>query len=373
MRGYAHGGYVPENEDVKYIDFSSSLVPGMPEKVRQAAVSAMENAERYPDPKYRRLKEAIAGKYNTVPENIVCGNGAADLIYRIVSVFRKRAEQTGKNKAWIIEPAFSEYEKALLQYGLDVYHYNTETDDYRVTDRLLSELEKEEACNAGIIFLAQPANPTGILTNEELLERLLAVCVERNVILVLDESFYELTSEGSRLWPGMENNGYRAEMKLKKNLLILNSFTKLYAMAGLRLGFLIGGDEGLIKEIDQTGQPWSISNPAVMAGIAALSLPEEEYRKPLTEAIGRECKRVKDRLKALGLIVWPGEANYLFFRSKIQDLDHRLKEKRIIIRDCSNFYGLTKGFYRIAILGREENDSLITEIECIIQRDLGES
>ena len=364
---YLHGGYVSNKESENYIDFSANIVPEMPERVKQAAIASIEEANHYPDPQYRRLRKAIAGKHGVQPEQVVCGNGAGDLIYKIAQVFGKKQDfndsEEGRKAALIIEPAFTEYERALLQNGIEVIHYSTREDEFRLTERFFTDLEEKHK-KPDIIFLAQPANPTGLLTDEGLLLRLGDYCEEKDILLVTDESFYELTVKGEKLWLGEEDDrGNVSQNKnARKRLLILNSFTKLYGMAGLRLGYLIGYDTELLDKIDRIGQPWSISAPAIAAGIAAMGFYEEEYRRPLTKYIAEERERMKIALEEAGFTVYPGEANYLFFYSERKDLYEKLLEKRIVIRDCSNYYGLSKGYYRVAILKKEENDHLIQVI-----------
>ena len=256
---------MPGNEYEKYIDFSASIVPEMPERIKKAAVRAMEEARRYPEPGNQSLKEAIAKKNGLDPENIVCGNGAAELIYRVAQCFAQQKGASERKEALIIEPAFTEYERALSQNGIKVRHYVSTHEGFALTEAFLSELSGETYKNTGVIFIAQPANPTGILTKEGLLTRLAVLCEEKGILLVVDESFYELTEKGKTLWLGPDRRMDRNRAVKReglKELLILNSFTKLYGMAGLRLGYLIGYDKKLLQKIDSIGQPWPISAPS---------------------------------------------------------------------------------------------------------------
>ncbi|MCR4656284.1 MAG: aminotransferase class I/II-fold pyridoxal phosphate-dependent enzyme [Lachnospiraceae bacterium] len=334
-----HGGYFP-GDITGYLDFSANIAPfGMPEKVKEAAKEAVGLSHRYPDPHCLRLREAIAEKYASGPENVICGNGAADLIYRIAGALRENLK-----RALIIEPAFTEYERALKLYGAEVSHFVQENGN------IADCLEHIRNSDIDIVFIANPSNPKGILTDRNDLEKLSAVCAEKRIILVIDECFMEFVEDCRE---------YSMSGCLNEYTLVLNAFTKLYAMPGLRLGYIIGKNPVLLKKIDEERQPWVISTPAYEAGLAALKLSDEEYRLPLVKYIAARREFLRKELKEIGFDEISGTANYLFFRSEITDLKERMLSGKIIIRDCSDYYGLCKGCYRIAVLGDEENRRLI--------------
>ena len=148
------------------------------------------------------------------------------------------------------------------------------------------------------------------------------------------------------------------------NLLILRAFTKIYAMPGLRLGYLLGSDEYLLDRISCSMQSWNVSIPAQMAGLAALN--EDAYVKKARELIGKERIWMKAELEKAGITVWNSCANYLFFEGP-KGLAARLEKGGILIRDCSNYPGLTDGYYRVAIRTHEENQILTEAISQILQ------
>jgi len=338
-----HGGYFP-GDMTGYLDFSANIAPfGMPEKVKEAAVEAIGHSHRYPDPHCLRLREAIAEKYASDPENVICGNGAADLIYRIAGALRGKLK-----RALIIEPAFTEYERALKLYGVEVSHFVPENDGMAdCIDHIVND-------GSDLIFIANPSNPKGILTDRKDLERLSSACAGKGIILVIDECFIGFIEDYQK---------YSMSECLNEYTLVLNAFTKLYAMPGLRLGYITGKNPGLLKKIDEERQPWVISEPAYEAGLAALELSDEEYRLPLVKYITAQRELLWKELKRIGFDEITGTANYLFFRSGITDLKERMLSEKIIIRDCSDYYGLCKGCCRIAVLLEEENRRLIKALE----------
>ena len=132
-------------------------------------------------------------------------------------------------------------------------------------------------------------------------------------------------------------------------------------MPGLRLGYILSQNQALLERIRKAGQPWSVSEPAQQAGIAALT--ETDFRERTLTLVEAERERLETALTKLGLDVWPGKANYLCFRAPGETvLYEKLLEKGILIRRCQNYNGLTKEDYRIAVRTPEENSRLIQAI-----------
>ena len=128
-------------------------------------------------------------------------------------------------------------------------------------------------------------------------------------------------------------------------------------MAGLRLGYALCRDTGLLEKMGQSGPPWAVSGLAQAVGAAALE--EGGCLSRLRQLIQQERPRLAAGLTALGCPVCPGEANFLLFFCSDTGLDQELKEKGILIRNCSNFHGLGPGWYRVAVRTGEENQALL--------------
>ena len=348
----SHGGDLQgflEKYGREPIDFSTNLSQGeMPESVKLATAKALEEMDRYPDPLCRKLVSKISEHSGIKEEYILCGNGAADLIYRFVLAVRAK-------KALVTAPAFSEYEEALELTGTEVVKYMlSEEDDFRIQEDYLDEITSD----LDVIFLCEPGNPTGVTTDINLLKRIIDKAAEENVLVFLDECFNEFLDEP-------ESHSVMGDIERYGNLLILKSFTKIYRMPGARLGYAVSSNEKLIENMRTAGQSWPVSVFAREIGIAYLE--EKDYMGKALAGLKEERERISSSLRELGMNVMPCEANYILFKAEA-GLDERLAEKGILIRNCSNYDGLDENWFRIGINSKEHNTKLIEAI-----RDVKES
>lgn len=334
---YLHGGDI-YSQPVQ-ADFSANVSPlGLPDGVRQALMESLDGWSAYPDPQCRELVHAIAKKEQVPADWVVCGNGAADLIYRLVHV-------VSPGRALLAVPCFSEYEKALEEVDAEVCHYiRRKETGFALKEDFLTRIEQEHGLQ--MIFLCQPNNPTGDVIQPALLAQIISTCEKRQIVLVLDECFLEFL-------PEYESYHVKPETAC---VVILKAFTKLYAMAGLRLGYTLCSDMALNARLRQYGSCWNVSVPAQIAGVAALQ--ETAYVDRVRRLVAEERDFLGRELQKLGFTVHPSGANFLFFYSDTP-LKDRLLEKGIAIRDCANYRGLEEGYYRVAVRTRVENQMLI--------------
>ena len=330
------------------LDFSANISPlGLPEGVRRAAVRALDTAERYPDPLCRALRAAIGKAEGVDPAWVLCGNGAAELIYRAVLARRPK-------RGLVTAPAFSEYEAALELAGCRTDRFLLkEEDGFALNGEFLEAITPD----MDLVFLCQPNNPTGRTVPRALLAAAAERCRAAGALLVLDECFCGFLDDPDAF--SLKDLVGRYE-----NLLILKAFTKLYAMAGLRLGYCLCSDAALLAAMGGAGQPWGVSGPAQAAGIAALE--ETNYVEAVRAQIQAQRPRLAGELSRLGLRVVPGEANYLLFWSPVP-LVGPLRERGILLRDCANYHGLCEGWYRTAVRTAEENSRLLAALEEILR------
>ena len=324
------------------LDASANVSPlGLPEGVRAAVAACAAGCDRYPDPLCRDLCAAIGRAEGTPAEWVLCGNGAADLIWRAALALRPAM-------ALVTAPTFAEYEAALRSVRCEVKHYFLrEERGFRLGEDILPLIQP----GVGMVFLCEPNNPTGVATPRPLLGRILARCREVGALLVADECFGDFLDEpAAHTLKGELAGG---------GLLILKAFTKLYGMAGLRLGYALCADTGLLDALRQTGQPWAVSTPAQAAGLAALG--EEDYVRAVRALIAAERPRLAAGLAALGCRVAPGQANYLLFFCA-RELCGPLRRRGILLRSCANYKGLGPGWYRAAVRTGAENDRLLRAI-----------
>ena len=334
-----HGG----DHTGKLLDFSANVSPlGVPEGVRAAIAEAASGAARYPDPYCRRLRAAIAAADAVPPEFVLCGNGTSDLIFRAALAARPR-------RALVPAPTFSEYEAALSLAGCGVSRYTLAPErGFRPGDDFLDALTPD----MDMVFLCQPDNPTGVTVPKALLLRILRRCRDIHCRLILDECFL-----GFLDCP--EDFTLQECLPDFPNLLILRAFTKLYGMAGVRLGYALCTDAAFLSRMRRCGPPWSVSGLAQAAGVAALRAGD--YVRATRRLIARERPKLCAALGGLGLRVIPGEANFLLFQSPAPLFD-ALRQRGILVRDCGNFHGLDSTWYRVAVRTESENRRLIAAL-----------
>lgn len=374
-----HGGDIYEGNII--LDFSANTNPlGTPAGVIDAMRAALDEAHRYPDPYCRSLVRAIAEHENVPCEYILCGNGAAELIYSYCEALKPfSAVETA--------PTFSEYSSALERVGCKISRYILRKDaDFDFDTEFIYYLDK---IKPDAVFLCNPNNPTGRLINSGLLEEILEFCGKRGIKLFVDECFLDLSDGFDDLVSNNLKNIHDTSIKnaadnsinininagmkkfLKKypNLFILKAFTKSYGMAGVRLGYCMCSDSGLLGKMAKTSQPWNVSSIAQAAGIAALK--ESEFLQKTRAIIHKERKWLKHELESTGFWVCDSKANYLLFDASptALDLSKALKEQfGIALRNCSNYNGLATGWYRTAVRLHNENEQLINCIKEVLEK-----
>lgn len=373
---YQHGGDIYGHSRIQF-DFSVNTNPfGMPEAIRDAVLQSAERWEQYPDCFSRNMRRGLADYYHcldaqsgpTEPsrpnpfweaEDFLCGNGASDLFYTLALALRPR-------KALLIAPAFSEYEKAL-----SLVHCQIETFFLHEETGFSLEREAEPFCKVleeipdlDLVFLANPNNPNGLSVSLSFLSGLAALCRKKGAVLAIDECFHWFLPDGKRR--SMMRLMAKAPEKYA-HVMVFNAFTKIYAMPGLRMGFAACKNHVLLRKMEESRQPWSLSAPAEAAGLAALR--QDAFAERTAEQIAVWREALECGLREAGFIVYPSEVNYLLFRKEDGvDYGKGCREQGILIRDCSNYPGLGKGFYRVSVKREEENRILIECLKGLAER-----
>ena len=329
------------------LDFSANTNPlGTPPGVLEAVRRGLPQLHRYPDPYCRQLVQAITAHEQVPASYVLCGNGAADLIFRLALAKRPR-------HALVLAPTFAEYEAALETVGCDVRRYALdEANDFAMTEDVLGAIQPP----VEIVFLCQPNNPTGQAADRTLMRRILAKCEEVGALLAVDECFLDFLPDGEALT-------MKPELAAHGSLFILKAFTKLYGMAGVRLGYALSADTALLEQMQACGQPWGVSSLAQAAGLAALT--QRDYVRQVRALIETERPYLLAGLRALGLRVIEGRANYLLFRAD-ETLGERLEARGALIRRCGNYPGLDDTWYRTAVRTRRENDALLAALREVL-------
>ena len=323
------------------LDFSANVSPlGVPAGVRDAIIAATGEIDRYPDPECRILRHAIAVHEGVTAGQVLCGNGASDLIYHAIFAAKPR-------RALVPSPTFGEYEAALAAAGCEIVRIPLDV-AFRLDERFLKEIDE----TLDIIILCQPNNPSGVTVDQVLLGHIVERCADSGCRVIVDECFADFLDTP-------ETYTCKALLDAFPNLLILKAFTKLYAMAGARLGYALCADAAFLDAMNRVGPTWAASHLAQTAGLAALR--ETDYVERVRELVRIERPWLYEQLTTLGLRVVPGEANFLLFRS-VTPLDAPLRERGILIRGCGDFAGLDETWYRVAVRTHEENQRLIAAL-----------
>ena len=336
----------------KSLDFSVNTNPfGISPKIAQCSGEFVSTFEFYPDPKCQMLRKALSVKYAIPPEFIYCGSGADDILYRLVFALHPK-------RALILEPTFEEYGRALSLIGCEISHFQlTEEQDFHLDmEQLLSSIDRID-----ILFVCNPNNPTGQLIKHEEMVRLLKKCEHENVVCVVDECFMEMLLGWRMLTAKQESKSYH-------NLVVVDAFTKTYAVPGLRLGFAITQNRELLDSIKKFGQEFNVSTPAQLAGLMALS--DMQYMEKTYALIEEERRWLADRFHELEIRTYPTAANFFLVKAPVVNFNGLLLTRGIKVRDCSNFYGLGCTYCRFAIRRHEENVSLIAALKSMKSEDI---
>jgi threonine-phosphate decarboxylase len=353
-----HGGNIwqyPKSSRHSIVDFSVNINPlGMSEEIKSTIISNVDKVNCYPEPESKDLKDGLAGFHGLSCHNFLIGNGSIELIHLIPRALKAKV-------VLIPIPTFSEYEfAAKANNAACLFVKNTEKNNFKIdVSKLIQLIPKVD-----LVFLCNPNNPTGsALTHQEVLS-LLKVCQTCNVTLVIDEVFMDFVHHGNEIAMILES-------AKNKNLLVLRSLTKFFVLPGLRVGYLIG-HKGLIDKLSRHTYPWNVNTLAQAA--AEKALEGKNYIYQTRNVVSKERPYLYDNLSDIrGIKVYPSDAN--FFLCKLKDtaiknaanLSKKLIGQGILIRNCSNFRGLSNRFFRIAVKKREENIRLISALRAVLE------
>jgi threonine-phosphate decarboxylase len=357
MKPSTHGGQVfaaariqrvaPE----RILDFSANINPlGPSPKALQRLRRDLALIRFSPDTENRELRDLVANEAGIDGNCILFGNGATPLLHLIPRVLKPRA-------AVVLEPSFSEYSSGLVDEGCRIYCLALRVEAGFELDReaLFGILQRTRP---DLLILGNPNNPTGKVLPHQLLSELVETCSQLRICLVVDESFLDFTSHPS----------FALDATKRSRLIVVRSLTKFWALAGLRIGYLVAHRE-LVEKLSAKLEPWSVNTLASAA--AAESLRDNEHRERTLKLVRRERVFLMEQLAGLGwLEPLRSETNFLLVRITAPAITstflcRRLAERNILIRDASSFPGLGRRFFRVAIRRRTENQRLIEALRKI--------
>ena len=330
------------------LDFSANINPlGPPEGFRPLISARTGDLVHYPDPDCTDLVRAFAERYRVAENEILMGNGSTELLFLLPQLL-------GKGRALILCPAYVDYARAAELADLAV-----ELLPLRETAGFAPDLRAIETLLRGdeILFIGRPNNPTGQMIPAAALRELAARHPE--TAFIIDEAFADFAPEAETLIASGRPG----------NIIILKSLTKFYAMPGLRLGGVVAAPER-IRRLRDRMPPWSANTLAQAVGAAALR--DTAYAEETLCFVRDRRESLFTAIQELpGLTVYPGAANFLLIRSDRRNLDaseiaRRLLADGIAVRDCSNFTGLDRRFFRIAVRTETENDRLLGALRKVL-------
>ncbi len=344
-----HGGDIYRNRID--LDFSVSLNPiNVPDEINDAVNRGIKRAGSYPDIRQESVRKIIAGYEGIGLENVFAGNGASELILAIVRALAPK-------NVLLTEPGFSGYRYALNGlHNCNIETFNLKKENvFSLTSDIIDMMDE----SIDMIFICDPWNPTGQSLDDELLLAVLDRAEKNDTYVILDQSFYHLSSKAL--------NGFDVNRMLKKydRLIVLRSMTKVLALPGIRTGYVMAKDD-IVTRIRSELSEWNlsvISEEVIKAGVKLIN--ESDFIDQSLDLIEKERQYLTDELGTLGLRVYESDTNFLMFESK-QELYEELLKRKILVRDLSDCPGLSKGFYRIAVKDHGSNKILIKNIKEII-------
>lgn len=327
-----------------FVDFSQNINPlGPPAGALEAARAAISGSSVYPDPEYPELRRALAGYLKVDEDHVLPTNGGAEALF-LAALGLSRA---GKRRALILEPTFSEYAAAADAAGMRVVRkpaWHESGGRFALDLGVLDDLGAADA-----VFLCNPNNPTGsALTRDEVLgiyER----AAEAGAALVVDEAFSDFTPLLSVV------------SEADTTLIVVRSFTKFFAIPGLRLGCLITPETQWFASFQPS---WPVNAAAAAAGVVAAS--DAEFAGRSVRRVAELRRELGEELSALpGLTVYESAANFLLLSVPEGIVEH-LARHGILVRGCEPFEGLGPRHFRVAVREREDNQRLAQTLREIL-------
>jgi len=344
----------PKLYKVKLIDFSASINPlGPPQSVIDEIKENLQNITHYPDSHSTELRREIAKIHDLSEEHIIIGNGSNELIRLFaVTFFEERDEVI------IPLPTFDEYSVATELMGATPIFIKLQSPQFSIKSQDIFEKVTDQT---KAVFLCNPNNPTSKLIPQGELQNIVENANDKQILVFLDEVFMDTTENGVSFAKRIANY---------ENVFIINSLTKIYALPGLRIGYGLGCKD-LISYMSHAKLEWNVNHLAQVAAIAALK--DISYLKK-TKVLFNEQKRfLLDNLsKIKGLKTEFPDANFFFVEVSgtgftASQIEVKLKEFGILVRNCSSFKPLGDNYIRIGIRTEQENKRLINGLNKILQ------
>jgi threonine-phosphate decarboxylase len=362
-----HGGQLRQIADrfrvaqSELLDFSANINPeGPPAAVLSCLRASLENPSiitNYPDLDELELRRHLAGYVDVRPENVAVANGFIPLLDATLRILNIRS-------CLVPVPAFVEYRRTLDRLRVEMIPHIGDADSgfsCHAADLLGDDLSSDHLPSKSYqaILLANPQNPSGMVSSRDELLRIVEEALKRNTFVLLDEAFIDYCPETS----------LAQEIDRFPNLIVFRSVTKFFGMAGLRVAYAVANAE-LCNQLRESIAPWSITTLASLA--AGLAVQDEAYARQTIALNQLRREQMRSVIAKLGIRVYPSAANFLLLRLH-DSIDCRqfwerlIREHHIVLRHCENYEGLGNGFLRTAIRTELENKRLINALELVYE------
>ena len=343
-----HGGEIYDKE-IEY-DFSVNLNPmPCPEEIINVLKDSVCDAGKYPDIRQQAFRRAVADAENKLlgtalltKENVIGGNGASELLLSMVRMINPR-------NVLLPVPSFYGYRHALngIPDVKVTEFFLKEENNFELTgDFLLQITEDTDLC-----ILANPNNPTGRAVDEKLLERIIDRCTKTDTWIIIDECFLHLSDQAKSAAKYIETTD---------KLLIVNAYTKLFSLPGVRIGYTVSGKEN-IENLRNNLPEWNMSVFALKAGERCANyILDTDFVEKSKDGIRFLREKITALLRKQGYTVFPSDTCFVLLKTD-KDLYNTLLKEKILIRDCKSFAALKEGYYRISVLGGKSDYDAIWE------------
>lgn len=314
------------------IDVSENVnVDGFPQKLKAHWPKLLDQLASYPDELAEPFYTNVADFHGVSKSHVVITNGAAEGLMALAQFFR------GQNVG-LLEPSFSEYKRTLQVQNCTIHSISAEDIiHYRFHEQALHDF----ILQVKAIYICNPNNPTGVLMKEKWIEGLIKI--HPHCTFVIDEAFMDWTDEAESVI---------ALTHTYSNVFVLRSMTKMFGLAGVRLGYVIGQQ---VEYLRGFLPHWNVSNVAIELG--TICLQERQFVKAACEKSMELRMKIKGDLEAFGCTVSNSAANFLLFqlpaRLHADAFFSHLLHRGIVLRHTQNYVGLDGQWFRIAVKSEE--------------------
>lgn len=332
------------------LDFSANINPlGPSSRALQTVREQLDMIRHYPEPGGESLLAALALYLGMEADHVVLGNGGSELIYLLGRMFYR-------GRVLVLAPGFSEYGAGLVDPCIHRIFLDKNQNFALPTSRVIAALREGD-----LVFIGNPNNPTGNIFDREGLLAVVRAARAREATVVIDEAFLDFTGDSGL--------SLRQQVDDCRNLVVVSSLTKFFAIPGLRLGYAVAHPE-LINKMEALLPTWRINSLALTA--ARASIDDQIYLKQTVVTVRQEREFLQKRISLIpGLKVYPGAGNFILVDGeksgvKARELQELLGPRGILIRSCDNFANLSPYFFRLAVRNHEENLQLLNVLGSVL-------